>query len=185
MPADLSAVNAVAGARNTYCFFAGVPLVVIAVSRLTMARSAWLRTVAIGPTAVAGSAARRLASSPMKCTSPPNASVTSCTTAGDGPGAALAEGLAALADAPGACDDGPAVGGTALRCAGVGRAAVGCTGALGAAVAGAAFEVTGAAEVVGLAATGAAALPLQAAAADTAARATSNARERVGVTRPP
>src|SRR5262245_40202379 len=75
-PADASAANARAGARNVNSFDAGVPRSVIAVSRLTTARSAADRIGAIGasiPVGLVSSCARNIFS---KCTSPPNAIVT-------------------------------------------------------------------------------------------------------------
>src|SRR5690606_1041967 len=75
-PAAFRAVSAEGGARKVYCLpGAGVPPVVIAVSRLTMAMSARLSTLAMGPSAVLGLASRRVRSTPSKWTSPPNAMV--------------------------------------------------------------------------------------------------------------
>jgi hypothetical protein len=74
-PAAARAENAVIGARKWYCFGWGVPRSVIAVSRLTMVRSAACSTGLIGPNAVVGwfsSGAVR----PVKWTSPAKASVS-------------------------------------------------------------------------------------------------------------
>src|SRR5512135_3488024 len=76
MPADASATGALGGARNVNCLGSGVPRWVIAVSRLTIAMSARLKTGAIGARTPAGFAANFAASGPWKWTSPPNASVT-------------------------------------------------------------------------------------------------------------
>src|ERR1700759_4370330 len=70
MPASRSAVNADGGARKVNSFDAGEPPVVIAVSRLTIVRSALLSTAAAGPKTVSGSAASRSPTRSMKCTSP-------------------------------------------------------------------------------------------------------------------
>src|SRR3954447_17308533 len=84
MPAERSAVKALGGARKVYFFTAGAPLVVIAVSRLTIARSALDNTAAIGPIAVVGSALSLMPSAPSKCTSPPKAMVNEDGLAGRG-----------------------------------------------------------------------------------------------------
>src|SRR4051812_32021423 len=76
MPAAVSAVSALAGARNVYCFGAGVPRSVMAVSRFTIAMSADRNTGAIPLRTVAGFAASATPIGPSKCTSPPNANVT-------------------------------------------------------------------------------------------------------------
>src|SRR5215217_1743110 len=75
-PASLRAVRADGGARKVKSLGAGVPRSVMAVSRLTTARSARRRTSATGPRAVAGSAASRDPMAPSKWTSPPKAMVT-------------------------------------------------------------------------------------------------------------
>src|SRR5512132_1529515 len=75
-PASLRAVRAEGGARKVKSLGAGVPRSVMAVSRLTTARSARRSTPAIGPKVVAGLAARRAAIAPSKWTSPPKARVT-------------------------------------------------------------------------------------------------------------
>src|SRR5512135_1509227 len=72
-PAARSAWKAVGGARKVKLFGSGVPRVVIAVSRLTIARSALDSTEATGPRAVSRSAAKRVPSMPSKCVSPPKA----------------------------------------------------------------------------------------------------------------
>src|SRR5688572_8267422 len=83
MPAARTAAYAEAGARKWNSFGSGVPRVVTAVSRLTTARSAADSTLATGPNAVAGSLSRA-AVRPVKCTSPPNARVSSTGAGGDG-----------------------------------------------------------------------------------------------------
>src|SRR6266508_3850419 len=75
-PAASSAVKAEAGARKVNSLAAAVPRSVMAVSRLTTARSARRSTPPIGPKVVAGSLARRVATAPSKWTSPPKAMVT-------------------------------------------------------------------------------------------------------------
>src|SRR6266508_2334858 len=75
-PAASSAVKAEAGARKANSLAAAVPRSVMAVSRLTTARSARRSTPPIGPKVVAGSLARRVATAPSKWTSPPKAMVT-------------------------------------------------------------------------------------------------------------
>ena len=75
-PASLRAVRAGGGARKVKSLGAGVPRSVIAVSRLTTARSARRSTPAIGPRVVAGLAASRDSIAPSKWTSPPKARVT-------------------------------------------------------------------------------------------------------------
>src|SRR5215216_714118 len=74
-PAALRAVRADGGARKVKSLGAGVPRSVMAVSRLTTARSARRRTLAMGPR-VAGLAASRDPIAPSKWTSPPKARVT-------------------------------------------------------------------------------------------------------------
>src|SRR3954454_10105138 len=76
MPASVSALSALAGARKVYCLGAGVPRSVIAVSRFTIAMSYQRSTGAIPLSTVAGFALSAVRSGPSKCTSPPKASVT-------------------------------------------------------------------------------------------------------------
>src|SRR5215218_10166035 len=75
-PASLRAVRAAGGARKVKSLGAGVPRSVMAVSRLTTARSARRRTPAMGPKVVAGLVASRDPIAPSKWTSPPKAMVT-------------------------------------------------------------------------------------------------------------
>ena len=102
-PAALSAVNAAAGARNVNCFGSAAPPSVIAVSRLTMARSARDSTVPTGPSVVAGSAASRSETRPSKCTSPAKARVICGAGVGSGVpvGALLPVELPPVAPLPG------------------------------------------------------------------------------------
>ena len=58
--------------KDLFCCW---PPVAMAVSRLTIVKSALRSTAAAGPNTVAGSAARRGASRPEKCTSPASATV--------------------------------------------------------------------------------------------------------------
>src|SRR3954462_9212956 len=81
-PAARTASKAATGARKWYCLGSSVPRSVIAVSRLTIAKSADDRTVAIGPNAVAGLVSSG-AVRPVKCTSPANASVHGPAGSGD------------------------------------------------------------------------------------------------------
>src|SRR3954466_3660605 len=83
-PAARTASKAVTGARKWYCLGSSVPRSVIAVSRLTIAKSADDRTAEIGPNAVAGFASSG-AVRPVKWTSPAKASVSG--PAGRGAGA--------------------------------------------------------------------------------------------------
>src|SRR4051794_9843595 len=79
-PAALSALNAVAGARKWNSFAgAGTPLVVIAVSRLTMAKLADFRVLAIGAMAVAGLGTSNEGSDPSKWVSAAKAIVIACS----------------------------------------------------------------------------------------------------------
>src|SRR4051812_40329543 len=99
MPAALSAVNALGGARNVNSFAAAEPPVVIAVSRFTIVRSALRSTAAAGPNTVFGSAERRAPTRSMKWTSPAKDMVNSP----GGKCAALLDGFAgALEPAGGA-----------------------------------------------------------------------------------
>src|SRR6266545_1471224 len=116
-PAAFSAWKALAGARNVKLLLCGVPRVVIAVSRLTMARSARRSIEAIGPTAVAGLLVSRLRMTPSKWTSPPNASVTADPLAS--PGLATAERRALVVG-------GLVVVGSPSACVGVGVPELGC-----------------------------------------------------------
>src|SRR5690242_20079445 len=75
-PAARNACSPATGARNAYCFGAGVPRSVTAVSRFTTATSALDSTGAIGPSSDPGAATARDRNEPSKWTSPPNASVT-------------------------------------------------------------------------------------------------------------
>src|SRR5918999_4746817 len=82
-PAVLSAAKAELGARKRNSLpGAGLPSVVMAVSRLTMEKSAARSVLAIGPSAVRGLASRAR-SEPSKCTSPPKARMIGCFAAGD------------------------------------------------------------------------------------------------------
>src|SRR6478672_6521012 len=81
MPAAFRASIAVGVVRKWYVLGSSVPRDVIAVSRLTIVRSAADSWAAIGPNAVAGSLSSFAVRS-MKCTSPANTSVRS-TGAGD------------------------------------------------------------------------------------------------------
>src|SRR5436305_13657591 len=74
-PAARTASKAVTGARKWNCFGSGVPRSVIAVSRLTMVKSASDRVAAIGPNAVAGCASSPDVR-PVKWTSPAKARVS-------------------------------------------------------------------------------------------------------------
>src|SRR6266536_594954 len=100
-PAPLSARNAVGEARKVKSLLCGVPRVVIAVSRFTIARSARRSTAATGPKAVAGSRASRPPMTPSKWTSPPNARVTAAPLASPGLAGSL-WGALVLAGAAGA-----------------------------------------------------------------------------------
>src|SRR6266542_2042215 len=73
-PAASSARKALAGARKVKLLLCAVPRVVIAVSRLTMARSARRSTDAIGPKVVSGFVVRRPRITPSECRSPPTLS---------------------------------------------------------------------------------------------------------------
>jgi len=75
-PAARRASSATAGVRKLYFFGTGVPRSVIAVSRLTIARSAALSVGAIGARTAAGSFSSFDRRWPSNITSPPNASVT-------------------------------------------------------------------------------------------------------------
>src|SRR5215217_3907 len=99
-PASLRAVRADGGARKVKSLGAGLPRSVMAVSRLTTARSARRSTLATGPKVVAGLAARRLAIAPSKWTSPPKARVTGSPVGSLGSparGAAVVVGRAVVA----------------------------------------------------------------------------------------
>src|SRR3954471_6629338 len=92
MPAAFNALKALAGARKLNSFGSLVPRVVIAVSRLTIVKSALASAGMAGPSAVRGEA-RRAASWAWKCVSPANAMVigslaaSTCGDAGDVPDA--------------------------------------------------------------------------------------------------
>src|SRR6476646_12096626 len=73
-PASASAVRADGGAWKVKLFCSGRPPTAIAVSRLTMVRSALASTAADPPNAVAGLASRAVVR-PAKCTSPAKAMV--------------------------------------------------------------------------------------------------------------
>src|SRR5690606_10575143 len=102
-PAALRAVKAVGGARNVNCLGAGVPPVVIAVSRLRAVMSALRSTAAMGPRAVRGFRSSRARSTPSKCTSPAKEIVYGRRTGfGEGDGVGSAAPVAAgSAEAPG------------------------------------------------------------------------------------
>ena len=83
MPAAASAAYAVGGARKWKSLGSGVPRVVTADSRFTIAKSAAMSCGANSPTAVAGSSSSA-ALRPVKCTSPPKARVRSTGPGGLG-----------------------------------------------------------------------------------------------------
>src|SRR5215472_16978622 len=87
MPAAFTAWYAVGGARKWNSFGSGVPRVVTGVSRLTIAKSTLLSSLAIGPNAVSGFFSSRVSVRPSKWASPAKSSVITGGAAGVvGPG---------------------------------------------------------------------------------------------------